>query len=174
MSACDASNRDAALIGNSRSVRVRMGCVGRCVALGGLFAWLTIIATSAQVQALAAPTLEVEGDGAAGHLRASWNSMSSTMTYELQQSESATFEGAETRYRGPHNASVLSGLPDGTLHLRVRAISDHQQGPWSKPQTFVVHHHSRALALGFLLAGALVFVATLSFLLFFAKRHSHD
>jgi len=126
-----------------------------------------------EATAVASLRLKLQGDAAVGYLRASWDARGPGVVYELQQANTAEFVSPELRYRGPHNASVLSGLPDGRFYLRVRAIVGQRVSAWSKVEEFTVRHHPRSLAWLFLLAGAAVFSATLTFLVFFARRSPH-
>lgn len=120
-----------------------------------------------------APKLTVEGDPGAGHLRLAWD-VDAPAQSELQMAENPAFDGAMVRYRGNHTASVLSGLRDGQRYFRVRTHRDGQTSAWSNVVSFTVKHHERGFALLLLGAGALVFAATLGFLIVFSRKHQHD
>lgn len=121
-----------------------------------------------------APSLSVEGDSGAGHVRVSWSAEDDATGYELQRAAREDFSDARVHYRGQHTASVLSGLLDGRLYFRVRARSADGEGPWSEAASFEVRHHPRDMALSFFFAGALIFVMTAGFLWFFSRRVKVD
>jgi hypothetical protein len=106
-----------------------------------------------------APGLSVDNAiASAGFFRLSWET--SAKRVELQVASSSDFQNPATAYIGPDRATVISGKPDGTLYYRVRAVSTPSAGPWSKPVTVEVRHHSLARALMFLSLGILVFSIT--------------
>lgn len=99
-------------------------------------------------------------DSDTGHFRLVWElgvgADVETCEVELQESMTADFANPDVIYRGPQQARVLSGKPDGTYYYRIRCID----GDFAEPLAVHVHHHSLTEALSFLAVGAVVFVAT--------------
>lgn len=98
----------------------------------------------------------------AGYFRLTWTQPNSqpgqkATEYELQRSVDDGFAAAKTVYRGPDNASVISGLPDRTYYYRVRFAGD---ADWSKPVEIEVKHHPLSRAFGFFALGAAMFAIT--------------
>jgi hypothetical protein len=126
---------------------------------------------SARADSSAFGTPSVKGDAKAGYATISWSApkqaTKQAVSFELQHARNASFGDAKLRYRGPHQASMLSGLPDGTHYFRVRSLGKGGQplASWSKPASFVVAHHSRRFALTLFGMGALVFALIVVFLL---------
>jgi hypothetical protein len=122
------------------------------------------------------PSLSAHGDAAAGHVTLEWQSGGEATSPEFMLEESVTedFRDARVRYRGPHHASVLSGMADGTYFFRVRSrpSADTPWGAWSAPQRFTVEHHPLPLALVLFGMGAAVFGLTLVFLLVSSRKAS--
>ena len=86
-------------------------------------------------------------------------------TFELQQSPSPEFPEAKTRtrYQGPDPGSVVSGLPDGSHHFRVRAITaDGTPGEWSAPLEVRVEFMATMWVVTLLIGGAAIFLATIT------------
>jgi len=141
-----------------------------------LHATLLLAATPPSPSAKATPTLQVQGDAAAGHVTLQWKAARATPGAEflLQESPAEDFSKARTRYQGPHHSSVFSGLPNGSYHFRVRSrpAGDEPWGPWSAPQIFSVEHHPLPLAIALFGTGAAVFGLTLAFLLRSARKGS--
>lgn len=113
--------------------------------------------------AAAAPQLHTNSDQPnAGYFRLTWDGGGEgELQFQLQEARSADFAQAETLYEGPDRASLLSGRPDGEYYYRVRAVADHQPGPWSEAVQVDVEHHSLGRAFLFFSIGAVVFLATL-------------
>lgn len=112
----------------------------------------------------------------AGYYQLSWQpgltgASNKKHIYQLQQSHHSNFSQAKTLYRGPDLASVISGQMDGVYYYRVR-YSDHNGiiSPWSATQAVQVQHHTLSRALLFFIAGALVFLGLLIFILTGARR----
>jgi hypothetical protein len=127
-----------------------------------------------------APKLHMQGDESARYVTLSWglveNEQSQPTEYQLQEARAAKFSDGHIRYQGPHRSTVISGLPNGVRHYRVRQRPQGslQWSGWSVPRTFHVTHHSRSLAAGLFSLGAFVFIATLSFLLLMSRRQADD
>lgn len=67
-----------------------------------------------------------------GAVALSWNRPAPPWTVELQQAPTGEFSQPVMRYRGSDRGSVLTGLPEGTHHFRVRSTAaDGASGPWS-------------------------------------------
>ena len=137
---------------------------------------LSLALVPSPVWAQTAPSLSVRGDGSAGHATLTWTALEgdSAAEYMLQESTSADFSEAYTRYQGPHRSSVVSGLLDGTYYFRVRSRQGerHPWSSWSATEHFKVEHHPLPLALTLLGLGALVFGLTLAFLFTSAREDS--
>ena len=95
--------------------------------------------------------------------------------YELQEGRRPEFSEGDRHYEGHHTSSFVSGLEDGSFYFRVRARAPDTDAStattaitawsaWSPTVRVDVAHHARALALGLMGLGALVFVATAGFL----------
>ena len=117
--------------------------------------------------ALSAPTIQLTTDteqATAGYFRLSWNAQMNTqqnITYELQQSTQDGFAHAKTIYLGADTARVISGKSN-----RVRTIeNDSTETSWSEPVKITVLHHSFTKAIAFFVAGAIVFLMTLIYIL---------
>jgi len=114
----------------------------------------------------------IDGDPRAGFVTVKWQCTPATkegsQQSRLQVAGRADFADARERYRGPHRASVLSGLPEGPYWFRVcceRPGTSGTCGEWSKPVSTKIAYHSRGLA-GLLFGlGGLVFGLTAGFLM---------
>ena len=91
-----------------------------------------------------------------GHIKLSWNISEPAAVVEVQQSGASDFHQAKIIYKGPDNATFVSGLKDGEYYYRVR----HQGGNWSDSIQVSVQHHSLSLAFTLLGLGAFVFFLT--------------
>ena len=106
----------------------------------------------------------------AGYYQLSWQpgvqgASHKNISFELQQATSADFIQAEVIYRGQDMARVVSGMPDGDYYYRLRSILDSDAAEyWSPILHIQVSHHSLHKALGFFIAGALVFLLTMFFI----------
>jgi len=89
-------------------------------------------------------------------------------TFELQQAEDSLFNSAKQIYLGSDLASFISGLPDGNYYFRIRAQKDGQSefSPWSETAILNVKHQSLKLAFTLFGLGALVFLSTVSVILY--------
>lgn len=115
--------------------------------------------------------LEANGNSSAGHVRLSWAGGETGTSYELQQANDVAFGKPEVRYQGQQTASVISGLPDGEFYFRVRRLGqDGVPGPWSSVVRFAVTHYKLGFALTLLAIGAVIFVATVCFLIVFSRK----
>lgn len=86
-------------------------------------------------------------------------------TFELQQSPDPAFPESETRtrYQGNDPGSVISGLPAGSHHFRIRAIAhDGIPGEWSTPVEVRVEFMATRWVVTLLVFGGVVFFATLA------------
>jgi len=123
------------------------------------------------------PVLTTDTDLAtAGYYQLSWQpgvtgALNKKLYFELQQSTDQSFRRIQSIYRGPDQASVISGQPDGDYYYRVRLVSqDVLAGEWSKSVHIKVQHHSMQRAWFFFCAGAIVFIMTLSFIVLSARN----
>jgi hypothetical protein len=110
------------------------------------------------------PVLESDtAEATAGYFRLNWHGPADASEFELQEANTSDFAVPRIRYRGPDEASVISGRRNGTYYYRVRAIPKQgTPGPWSDAVAVEVNHHPLARAFGFFTAGSIVFVATLA------------
>ncbi len=111
-----------------------------------------------------APVLHTDTTVAsAGYYRLTWDwPQSDNRRFELQEAQSADFNGSRTLYQGPDRASLLSGRTDGEYYYRVRLHPENgEAGPWSDSVKIAVEHHSLDRAFTFFGVGAGVFLATL-------------
>jgi hypothetical protein len=102
----------------------------------------------------------------AGFYTLSWPPLSPGGTqslFELAESTSLDFSDERVVYRGPDEATTVSGKPDGIYYYRIRTVSavDEPVSSWSQPHEVSVQHHSLRRAFSFLGVGAFVFIATL-------------
>ena len=114
--------------------------------------------TTVSARAITAPTLHSGTSlSTAGYFQLSWSGQDSVLKqYELQQATQNNFSDARTFYRGPDEATVISGLGDQKYYYRVR----HENSAWSNTVEIEVKHHPLSRAFGFFALGALMFVAT--------------
>ncbi|HEY9050032.1 MAG TPA: hypothetical protein VIQ03_00725 [Gammaproteobacteria bacterium] len=122
--------------------------------------------------AVSSPIIQLTSDteqATAGYFRLSWNAQMNTqqnITYELQQSTQDGFAHAKTIYLGADTARVISGKSNGDYSYRVRTIeNDSTETSWSEPVKITVLHHSFTKAIAFFVAGAIVFLMTLIYIL---------
>ncbi len=124
---------------------------------------------SATVQA--APVLNSNTNhSTTGYFQLSWPGTPRQQQYELQQATSSNFTAADTLYRGPDEATVISGLGNDTYFYRVRHAGDSQ---WSNTVQVTVEHHSLSRAAGFFALGAVMFIALVFALLTGARGQRH-
>ncbi len=145
--------------------------------LAALFAFsllAVLVLLPPRIAMAALPVLESDLPVAtAGYYRLSWaldGAAATLPVFELQESLKADFADPATVYRGPDEASVMSGRGDGEYWYRVRAAD----GDWSEPVNVVVRHHPLSRALGFFAVGALVFLAILVVIVRGSMRTSGD
>lgn len=120
--------------------------------------------------ALASPQINSDTKlSTAGYFQLRWQD-SASQSFQLQQASNAAFRDAATLYRGPDQATVISGLPDGDYFYRIRG--DEQQ--WSEPLKVSVKHHSLGKALGFFGLGASMFLVMLVLLIKGARRKEDE
>ena len=91
-----------------------------------------------------------------GHIKIEWDMPVAHAEVELQQAETKDFSDATIVYRGPDNATFISGLEDGTYYYRIRKVD----GSWSDFISVNVKHHSLSLAISLFVAGSIVFLLT--------------
>lgn len=111
----------------------------------------------------AEPAEEVEAPE--GHVLVSWDfaaeAAGQDVTFELQQDLSPRFTQPVTRQVGTDTASVLSGLPEGEVHIRVRAVgADGSTSAWSKPLQVEVSYPPDSLLRNLSILGLILFVST--------------
>lgn len=138
-------------------------CTRHCTPRGLLLGVLLLAAPPAlQARtALPAPQLSSNTDIAtAGFYRLNWET-AEPGDVQLQEADYPDFHDARLRYEGPDDASVISGMRDGTRYYRARIIDNDQASPWSKAVAVTVAHHPLSRAFMFFTLGVVVFVATL-------------
>lgn len=79
---------------------------------------------------------------------------------EIEEASDADFINADKIFPGSDNATVISGKPDGDWYYRARRVDNSNTGDWSDTIQVTVKHHSIERALGFFLAGFIMFIAT--------------
>lgn len=126
-------------------------------------------AEAREAEPLAAPEIEnasPEQSVAApeGHLLVEWDypRRGGDVVFELQQDVDPQFSQPVSRQIGTDTASVLSGLPEGDVYVRVRALGESgETGPWSRPLQVEVSYPP-ALWLSILMSlGIILFISTL-------------
>jgi len=99
-----------------------------------------------------------------GHIKLIWRTDADVQyQYHLQTASQKDFKNSSTIYRGPDQATFISGLKNGSYYYRVRAIDPNDQGKesaWSSTIEVTVDHHSLTLAFALAGLGALVFIMT--------------
>ena len=75
---------------------------------------------------------------------------------ELQQSATADFSEASTRYQGADAASTLTGLAEGSHYFRIRPVFAGEPGEWSNTLQVTVAYMERGQLVTLLVTGALV------------------
>lgn len=142
-----------------------------CRRVGGVMLILLLIPVylSAETEI---PVLTTDTELAtAGYYQLSWQpgmagASNKNLHFELQKSNHQSFQTARTIYRGPDQASVISGQPNGNYYYRVRAIySNDYVSDWSEAVLVKVKHHSLQRAWVFFITGAFVFLITLIFII---------
>jgi hypothetical protein len=93
----------------------------------------------------------------AGYFRLSWQAAGDVI---VQEDTSPVFATPRVVYRGPDNARVLSGKPDGEWYYRARTAG--RGGAFGDVLEVTVRHHPLERALAFFALGALVFLTTLA------------
>lgn len=81
------------------------------------------------------------------------------LAIELQQSSTADFLEPVVRYRGTDPGSVITGLPEGVHHFRIR---DAASGEWSPPLAVTVEFFPQAKLWTILGIGAVVVLVTIA------------
>ncbi len=122
-----------------------------------LFTTAAFLFTFQIVHAGPAPVLQLSGKGVSenGHVRIEWT-LDNDVLVEVQQSQDEDFSTARLIYRGLDDATVVSGLENGTYYYRIRFVD----GDWSDPVALKVKHHSHSLAIALFSLGAIVFLST--------------
>lgn len=112
----------------------------------------------------------------AGYYQLSWQpgiagASNKNIHFEVQQARDLSFHSSKTIYRGPDQASVISGQPNGDYFYRVRVKYTQQvMGEWSKPVLVKVQHHPLKKAWLFFIAGAIVFTITFIFIVYSSRK----
>lgn len=100
-----------------------------------------------------------------GVVNLAWDVDTEGVAFELQQSPNSAFPESETRtrYQGPDPGSVISGLPEGSHHFRVRHVpAEGIPGEWSDLVEVRVEYMATKWVVTLLIFGAIVFLATLT------------
>gem|GEM_PF-3301889 len=81
----------------------------------------------------------------------------------------------QTLFVGDDRASFVSGLPNGPIQIRVRAVAaDGRTGSWSEPLRVEVQYPSRRTVVILMLLGTLLLVATVSVIVVGHRRTAPD
>jgi hypothetical protein len=87
----------------------------------------------------------------------------SSTEFELQVAATPDFRDAQLRYRGPDEATFISGLAEGEYFFRVRSLrQDKKTSAWSEPLYLIVEYDSLAKAFLLFGVGAFVSIATVA------------
>lgn len=96
------------------------------------------------------------------------------MTWSIDQPDGITFELLQlgcpsekqdgfTRYKGPDQKTVITGLTEGVYEFKVRAIdSEGNAGSWSDPLVLHVEYMGRSQLFFLLVTGAFVAISTIA------------
>ena len=100
--------------------------------------------------------LEADTDVAnAGYFQLRWSASSAI---ELEESTTPDFKAPRRVYSGSDAARVMSGKPDGDWYYRARPVTP--DSTFSSMVKVTVRHHPLGRAIGYFVAGAVVFLAT--------------
>ncbi len=128
--------------------------------------WLAALLTmTASASVPESGFVDVPSDGqmtsADGVVTLTWKELPAPWEIELQQSDSPDFATVVERYVGRDTGSVLTGLPEGTHHYRVRAVHpEGAAGSWSDPLHVEVTFMDRGRLFLLLGLGGIVVLAT--------------
>jgi len=79
---------------------------------------------------------------------------------ELEQSRNPDFTDPVVRYRGPQQASVLTGLAEGDYYFRIRTVREDGTSAWSDPVHLRVEYMDRRQLVVLLVTGFAMVAAT--------------
>lgn len=114
-----------------------------------------------------APRLEA-GEG---HVWLRWTTdgADSVKGFELERS-SPGLEPLKRSFSKP--ATFVTGLPEGVTEIRVRALGEGGNGPWSVPLRVTVEYPARSLVRYLSLLGTALFLATAGLIYFGHRRYA--
>jgi len=114
---------------------------------------------------------ESEMSSAEGYAMIRWDHPDESLDAEFQLVVLGP-DSLRMTYETPAQSIFLSGLSNGDYELRVRYRSDSSDEweQWSQPMTLQVAHHPLRLAFALFVAGAIMFLSIVIFLL----RHAND
>ena len=135
----------------------------------GLAAWVAVMVAPTSAQATAVPKLvdaaeTLRSDNGVAQLH--WKSAADHFQVQLRGDAVRDQIIHEGRMPSAH----LSGLPDGTYAVRVRAENDGEWSAWSPPRTIVVEHVSLSVVAVPMVLGAITFGATAAVVVTQARR----
>lgn len=136
-----------------------------------LLVLLCLLSASSAMAAQTPSFEESELSSAEGYAMIRWDHPDESLDADFQL-EVVGPEGERVTYETPEQSTFLSGLSNGDYQLRVRYRSDSSQAweQWSKPMTLEVDHHSLRLAFVLFVAGGIMFLSIIAFLV----RHAND
>lgn len=116
-----------------------------------------------------------DGGASAGYLRLEWRwegeGEGVQPVYDIEMARRESFGNPRRVYRGPDEATFLSGLADGTYYFRGRVwLRGEPVTAWSGPVRAEIEHHPVGRALGLFALGGGVFAATVALILFGRRR----
>jgi hypothetical protein len=102
----------------------------------GVSSWSNLVSTTVKPET---PDLNpITNPGNTDAYTITWSSEVGADGYLLQEANTLTFIGAETRYFGGGTQYQVTGQADGTWHYRVRAYNDGGDSGWSDPEQVTV------------------------------------
>jgi hypothetical protein len=148
----------------------------RVVILGlvSIVAFSLVPATTERTASVPAPPRFVDGVAVSadeGHVVLSWtpaegdDPAASRLIFELEQSADPAFGNHRLRHRGAERSFFVTGLPEGQVYFRVRAVSGETAGRWSETIAVDVVYPGRLEVLALVSVGCLVFLATVTAIL---------
>ena len=127
-------------------------------------------------------SVEADNPSRDGTFQLEWgDATASEVRYRVELAAPPDADTYELWYEGTARQSFVSGMPSGTVRVRVRRLTTSTAadgaaswGPWTEPLQIPVEHHAMSKALVLLVVGALVFGSVLVFVVQGALRYGRE